>query len=426
MAEPIRSICILGNGLEAWLTAHVLYKALGGEAVSIHIQPLDSRIHDDCAYTILRPSALVALDQLDLNLQGLLRLPATLPSLGQVLRSASGVDTLLPYGGQGVDWAGTSFHHHWLRARQAGLRHPYFAFSPGYHAMASDRFAPPDRRNAIGPMQHESGLHVSTRELTENLRLNLQANVIVLDPTANCEQADLVIHAPGAPDRNSTPDPVHAGPPKPYAVRVEAGGESRLQIPLRSGWLDLPTPAGPAKRHCGNSPWGEDGLVVGLAAAHLPGLEDRSMDRLLFELETLLELWPRSGVHSAETLEYNRLWAQEADEWTALSALSADQEDQRCQARKAVFRRRGYIEPLESRTITPEDWVEAFIGRGVIPAHYDRLSERLTDPQLKSELQKFTDAVGRTVREFPSFPSYLRAIDRAVGPATDAKTEPSA
>ena len=150
------------------------------------------------------------------------------------------------------------------------------------------------------------------------------------------------------------------------------------------------------------------------------------MDRLLFELETLLELWPRSGVHSAEALEYNRLWAQEADEWTALSALSADQEDQRCQARKAVFRRRGYIEPLESRTITPEDWVEAFIGRGVIPAHYDRLSERLTDPQLKSELQKFTDAVGRTVREFPSFPSYLRAIDRAVGPATDAKTEPSA
>lgn len=415
MADPTRSIRILGSGLEAWLCAHVLSASVADTGLTIQIQPDATSETADNPYTILRPSALATLEAIGIGLQDLLRLPATLPSLGQVLQAANGDETIIPYGGRGIDWAGTGFHHHWLRARQAGLRHPYFAFSPGYHAIAGNRFAPPDRRNAIGTMQHESGLHVSAGELTEQLKQNLGDTVTVIGPSDSSSQVDLLIHAARPADAASPSPRFHVGPVRPCAIRRESPNGFRLQIPLRTGWLDLAAPPAPAARHQGCEPWREHSLHVGGSAARLPGLEDRAMDRLLFELRTLLDLWPRARSQALPALEYNRLWSQEMDEWAALSALVCGIDNPRSKGRQALFQRRGYIEPLESQTICPEDWVDAFIARNVVPDHYDPLSERLDDPRLKSELQGLSQAVLRTVGEFPAFPAYLEAIDQALG-----------
>ncbi|WP_417485709.1 tryptophan 7-halogenase [Maricaulis sp.] len=426
MADPTRTIRILGNGLEAWLCAYVLSGSVANASLTIQIHPDGTAVREDGLYTILRPSALETLETFGIGLQDLLRLPSTLPSLGQVIQTANGDETIVPYGGRGIDWAGTGFHHHWLRARQAGLRHPYFAFSPGYHAIAGNRFAPPDRRNAIGSMQHESGLHVSAGELTEQLKQSLGDKVAVVSQSDASSEVDLLIHATGREDAVSASQRSHIGPVRPCAIRREEPDGSRLQIPLRTGWLDLATPAAPAARHQGSTPWREGALHVGRSAARLPGLEDRAMDRLLFELRTLLDLWPRATSQALPALEYNRLWSQEMDEWAALSALVSGLDNPRCSGRQALFRQRGYIEPLESQTICAEDWVDALIARHVVPAQYDRLSERLNDPQLKSELQTLSQAVLRTVREFPAFPAYLDAIDQALGRPPPSTTESTA
>lgn len=408
MTRPIRRIAILGSGIEAVLAEFVLTQRTGLEVArySESNTPAFSAAH-----SVLTPQALQQLEHAGLILRDLLGLPGSLPTLGTRL-SKKGQTRWRPFGPCGLDWAGTGFHHHWLRARHGGLTVPYAAFSPAYRAMQENRFAPPDRRNRIGALQHESGLHVHPAALFDRLAQARQAHPI--HPGLDVD-ADLIIDA-----REVTPglERAETGIVQPCSEWTCEVGELHVSIPLRGETLEQRiAPASPTTSIL--PPWTGNRVSIGQAAHAGPCLPGLAVERLLFELDLLIELMPDAACDPAETLEYNRIWIEEMKEVDALVSLYLDVENPRASERLQMFQHRGYVRSLDTSLVTESDWISHAMALGHITRHHDPLSHRLDDSRLKLELGQLLQKVNTVSGEFPPFAVYLEAIDKALGRAEE-------
>jgi len=405
VSRPIETIAILGSGIEAALSAFVL-KQRTGLSIARFAEtetPALSPVH-----TVLTPSALQRLETAGLGLRDLLALPGSLPSLGQMIVTDQQT-SCNPFGSRGIDWAGIGFHHHWLRARQGGLRLPYAAFSPAYRAMQENRFAPPDQRNLIGPLQHESGLHVHPEALFE--RLVEGTSVQPLAAAANAVEADLVIDAR---ERSNELQISAQSGEQPFSTWRASTTGWTITIPLRNGALEYPL-AGGDEDQLIKQPWRGNQVSIGQAAYSGPSLPGLATERVLHELDLLVELLPDRDCHPAETSQYNRIWTEEMNELRALTTLYLGGDDARTSERLRMFKHRGYVRPLDTDLVTASDWVVHALALDHVPEHFDPLSMRLDDARLKQELGQLLQRINVVSGEFPPLSVYLQAIDKALG-----------
>lgn len=436
MHERINGVDILGGGVEAMLAATVFAQAFPADAMQLRVWTAAGADEAGArrGFSLIGPDALERLDRIGVSVADLIALPSTLPTLGVINRLVVGWSPT-PYGGCGADWAGTGFHHHWLRAKRGGLPHPYFAFSPGYHAIKNNRFAPPDGRNAIGALQHGSGVAIDPVELAALLKQRLKGRVRFDKRPADAARgrdgriglqladgafasSEFVIlaravqsEASAAASRSAAPvEGSRSGCP----VRRLDDESGVMHIPLRNGSLAFPIgPAGREPRE--RPPWAGNALALAAAAQPPAGAEPWGMSLLMYLLENVIELLPDSNHAAAETDEFNRLWRQEHEELAALGSVFTPAPTRRCQERRTLFEHRGFVPALESKLIAPDDWVREFFGLHITPRRYDPLSERLSDAQLKQELQRLGARVLQVVSQFPDFGRYLAAIDLASG-----------
>ena len=168
----IRRVAIAGNGFEAWLTAATLANRLDRGLTEITVCPVDGSDAWDDLYAVLPLTPADAVRQLGISDAQLVSRCGGSFSLGAEFSGErfAGGQTLKPYGATGVDYGGTHFHHYWLRSAPGKPVSDYFEYSPGARAMRARAFAPPDPRNAIGPLQHEYARHVEPALLAWYLR----------------------------------------------------------------------------------------------------------------------------------------------------------------------------------------------------------------------------------------------------------------
>jgi tryptophan halogenase len=149
MANPIRSIVIVGGGTAGWMAATYLSRRLA---------------HLDVAITVVESSAIGTVGVGEATVPAIRDFFAAVGLTdAEVLREtegtikygirfdgwkAAGHRFFHPFGLYGVPARGVAFHHFWLKLRQAGDRTPLSAYCLATQLAESGRFLPPAERPA--------------------------------------------------------------------------------------------------------------------------------------------------------------------------------------------------------------------------------------------------------------------------------------
>jgi len=249
-----------------------------------------------------------------------------------------------PCGGFGADLDGIAFHHHWLRLLTLGGHPDLGRFSLEATAARDGKFG-----GAPG------------RPLTYGFRFDAGRYRMLLQRLAQ-----------------------DAG------VRRGAAGEADLTIDCRAAVEDVDA-------------WTGRMVTLGtMAGALLPPL-----DRILYALERLVALWPRSGISPVAVARFNADMAA-ADRALRDITLAHDRLSGRGQtvssglaARLDLFQATGEIEGAPG-PVRVSDWLAVFVGLGIRPRAWHPVADLLPEDALKRRLAKVRTHIQDTVNALPA------------------------
>ena len=472
----IGRIVIAGSGFEAWLTAGTLAKHLDGRAVDITVVAIPGSESWDDLYSILplHPSdAVWALGISDAELVGH---HAGSFSLGARISGGNlrNEQQFKPYGPSGVDYGGALFHHYWLRDSGGDSVSDYFRYSPGARAMRKCVYAPPAKRNAIGPLQHEIARHVDPHLLTRRLReaatalgvhesmapfkevqLSADSKRIerLIATSGEKADADLFIDCSGPMqallkhvDRIEW---LAAPLADEYAVSLDADTNDAEIMPWHSvtptsdGW-DVVIPRGAGELYARftvdeddpqpfvpghlSRPWVHNCVALGHAAFAVLPIEPLQTLQLMASIDRLVALLPGPDTLPSETLEFNQLFSRDLAEVHDLMALhqlarlhgTIDPGQlggvalpDTLERRLGLFAKRGWVSKSDSDLIPHHTWSAAFLFYGLVPNQHDHLAERIPADVLETSLKELSEQIDKVVSEFPPLGAYLDAAKGA-------------
>lgn len=450
----MKSVLIVGHGIEGWLTAVRLARAVAAHDVHISVVPVSGATDWDNLYAVhpLEPNdTLRAAGISDLAL-----VQQCEASFG--LGSLWSDGALIPYGPVGAALGGIAFAQCWREHTDAPTAHDFLRYSPAAVALRGNVFAPPVARNAIGTLQHEIARHVDPATLLDLLRsaaLSLGvkqsssalAAAQALDHAAPINHlalatgervsADLYIDASGPANALTSARPPHSWSGtngaagwhvetqrtprenvlRPAVIIHEQHQHWRIDVPLAGSMLQLGFR--PADRDAEltpgfvPSPWHHNTIAVGHAASRLVPLAPLPIRLLNQSLVNLVRLFPGAHGMQAEANEFNHLYARDAAEVHDLANWlrdgHADHTSETHKARHALFAKRGWLMPSDGAVVSHADWLNAFIGRGVVPRAADPMAARLPAQQAQRHMAELERNIARVVGEFPPLDHYLAA-----------------
>lgn len=260
-SRPIRSVLILGSGLEAWLTAAVLAHRLDGRRIDLTVCPVSGSQAWDASYTALPSLPDDLFRELGYSDLKLARVADASFSLGTLFERPGfeGTDSersapekhatetpeaqsiFKPHGPVGIDVGGVGFHQYWRRVSPRLDAEDYFRYSPGMEAFRRGVFAPPVPANAIGPLQHEMVRHVDPWALQKHLRQQAWAMGIqeARSPLSRVERAEdgmVMCLRTANGERHSADLYVDCSGP----LRALFSDAEAAQMDAQSGWLAAP------------------------------------------------------------------------------------------------------------------------------------------------------------------------------------------
>ncbi|MFK8014626.1 MAG: tryptophan 7-halogenase [Gammaproteobacteria bacterium] len=456
-------IGIVGNGIDAWLTAAWLAHTMPASTHSISVIPVHGSDACDDLYAVQPLTPDDTLRALGLSDLALLHDCDASFGLGGTWRDSAGAEParVFPYGPTGLDFGGIAFHHHWRRLFPTATGQTFFAFSPGAQAMRQERFAPPVSRNAIGPLQHEVARHVAPASLRDRLRviatdlgvaqsrapLASRQNLAVGEPVTSLTltngkavNADLYVDASGVvaalasvfPAKNWVPTDAH----QPWTVRALSTSQHdayqtgyrvskmaegwRWQAPLRRHTVALEFTAKSAATsgtlfstgHL-TTPWLNNVIAVGLSAARWLPLAPLQARFLNLSLTRLVNLMPGSFGGNAEAREYNHLFVRDMNavhdliDWHREPIPERDDMTDSLRNRVDLFSKRGWLPPTDGGFVGTDEWISAFMGHGLLANHVDPMTHRHETPDLAAKIKQLSHDIDHVVREFPALKTYL-------------------
>ena len=190
----IKTVVIAGRDAAAWLSAHVLYQALGHTGLVIKVVELPSLVRHEDIYPSL--PALEALHRLlGFDEHAVLGATGGAYAMGQSFVNFNGPNTTFfhPYGSHGVGLDSLPFLPFYLRARRASLKVAIEDFSLTAAAAKQGRFIVPDTETQLFA-RTDYGYHLPARAYVQYLKAAaMRANIAVHAATTLSVDSD----APG-------------------------------------------------------------------------------------------------------------------------------------------------------------------------------------------------------------------------------------
>lgn len=169
--RPIARVVVAGGGIVGWSAAAALKRRLPWLDVTLlAIEPPANALADHIASTL--PSILGFHGDLGLGDDDTVARAGSLYRLGTRFRGwAQGrADYVHAYGSHGGSIGTASFHHHWVRAAQAGTAAPFDRHCAAAMLAGQDRFVPPDEIGGDPGMGFEYGLQIDPPRYRAMLR----------------------------------------------------------------------------------------------------------------------------------------------------------------------------------------------------------------------------------------------------------------
>ncbi len=371
--KAIRRVVIIGQGLRGWLPAAYLAARFPDGRCQINFVETGGARTDDVL--LARPSIRRFHQLLQMPERALVETAKAQLSHGVRARAAGGA-ILLPFGQYGYDHAGAEFQQYWCRAFKMG------------------------KAGGLGRYNLAAGLAEAGAFLTQTPKGQPALDFgYQLSAAGYCALLQAYARGHGAVSFDAADG---------FEVRTDEGGFVKT-IHLAGADLecdmviDARTEADVLA--AGETPdlgWQGNRLYMpSHCDADLPGLELYS---LVEALDRLIALWPDKDFLACEREEYNRLTYAERDRVSDMKTLlehgviGVTQSD--ALARKiSVFSNRGRIAAEDHEVFTKPEWLAALIGCGIVPAHYDRLVDRMSLEDLLRWLASIEDGIGRTVEQ---------------------------
>lgn len=360
-------VLIVGQGVDAWMTAAVL--ATAGRGV---LEVLVAETAPPAEGPLV---ALPALRGLHARLG--------LPDIGKPLLALRHGPAVEPFGDTGAALEGLAFHHYWLRAGQG---EPLEAWSLAAQAAARGRFAPraADPRSPLSTLDH--GLLLDAAVYAKALKaMALKAGAAQVEDRP---KADLVVDASGETGDAAGED---------WSAWLPVGARlSGVDGAVASFAHDAPLKAGRRVRAV------EDGVVaVGAALARLGAADGGDLHLLQTTVSRLVALLPTSP---AAIAEFNRLTALALDRARDMAILRwgvLDAPPPELAWKIGQFASRGRVVMYDEETWPEGSWVHAFLARGIVPRRWDPLAERMPLERTREMLGRMRQVLEQTAEGMP-------------------------
>lgn len=170
--------------------------------------------------------------------------------------------------------------------------------------------------------------------------------------------------------------------------------------------------------------WNKNCVAIGLSGGFLEPLESTSIDLIQSGILNLIELFPETQCAAADVDEYNRLMDyefQRVRDFLMLHYVANQRDDaplwrdmrnmewpDSLRDKIDAFRRRGIVPNYESGLFQPPSWLSVFIGQNIVPQSYDPRVDRMTNGELKTNLERISQSIADAVEHTPEHLDFIQ------------------
>ncbi|MEQ9316047.1 MAG: tryptophan 7-halogenase [Henriciella sp.] len=428
----MRTVCIHGGDVEAWLAALFVSRKLQGLCERVVV--IASGDGEARGGAVTYPQSRSLLADLGLSEETLVREADGAFLLGAQFGAAPGYVTA--FGSYGAPANSVPFHHYWTRLKEAGRAAPFDAYSLGAEMARHGRFVHPSN----DPKRLESsfgyGLALDQTQLAalvegkaraagvEVSGAPLEDAWLQIDVRALAGEA-LVPWADLPPMAGKTLDSLDQRAPNLSCWKIEGSPDALLvSLPSRSRTHRMILGA-ENKQSAGRvaEPWTGNMVSIGRASHRLPGAMQTDLLVLLAQLDLLASLLPAEG-QPLEIVanEYNRRATRMMDYVADMEALvmgagrgERDISSPSLARRIEQFRSRGRIVTYDDELFSEQDWIAALIGFAGMPERVSPLALGAPIDAVAHNYDGFRQAVGRAVSRLPDQQTYLDHLLETAG-----------
>jgi tryptophan halogenase len=180
----------------------------------------------------------------------------------------------------------------------------------------------------------------------------------------------------------------------------------------------IPFRTGTRRKH-----WNKNCVAIGLSSGFIEPLESTSIHMIQRSIIRLLQLFPSSGINTADIAEFNMQTSAEVEgirDFIVLHYHVTDREDSKfwryCRTmpipdslahRLEMFRERGHVFKHGGELFGESSWVQVMLGQGLMPAAYHPIVDLMSDKELTHFLDNIREQVRHQVGKLPYHTEFL-------------------
>lgn len=183
--------------------------------------------------------------------------------------------------------------------------------------------------------------------------------------------------------------------------------------------------------------WHKNVIAIGLSGGFLEPLESTSIYLIQEGITALLELFPDATFPQTDIDEYNArmdLYFERVRDFLLLHYVATKRDDsdmwryfthmtlpESLNDKIEAWLSRGHIIKYERGAFLPPSWVAVMMGQNLLPQHYDRRVDRLSEAELRQQVSMAKAEVSTAVQNIPD---HVTAIKNFGAATTDMAVTP--
>jgi tryptophan halogenase len=175
--------------------------------------------------------------------------------------------------------------------------------------------------------------------------------------------------------------------------------------------------------------WNKNVVALGLASGFVEPLESTSIHLVVTGVSRLIHYFPFGGVTPSYVDQYNddvKIEWESVRDFIILHYCVTDRDDtpfwrevrtmplpDLLARRIQMFRERGHAWRVDPELFQLDSWTQVMLGQGIMPAHYNRMTQAMPDADLARFLDGIRGAIDQAVGQMPTHQQFVDGYCRA-------------
>ncbi|WP_045858299.1 tryptophan halogenase family protein [Teredinibacter purpureus] len=174
---------------------------------------------------------------------------------------------------------------------------------------------------------------------------------------------------------------------------------------------------------CRRKNWNKNCIALGLSSGFIEPLESTSIHLFIMGVTRLMQMFPFAGVHDSVVEEFNTQSRKELEmvrDFIILHYKVTNRTDSSfwsyCKnmdvpsslaRRIEVFQEAALAFQREGELFRVDSWSQVMLGQGIMPSHYHRIADQMSDKELKRFLETMKFGIDNAVDKLPLHHNFI-------------------